>query len=144
MTMKKKTVAAWTLVAILATTFTARMSAQNRKGEVEPQYHSSIQVPRGVKKESELQKLARITREQAVQIAQGAAAGTVVESGLENEDQNLVYTVEVSNAGSTSEVIIDAGNGKVLAVQPDGDNESGDQNKGGDNDEDDDSESDSD
>jgi uncharacterized membrane protein YkoI len=137
MSMKKKTVAAWTLAAILAITFTARMSGQNRKGEVEPQYHSSIQVPRGVKKEAALQKLATITREQAVQIAQGAAAGTVVESALENEDQNLVYTVEVSNAGSTSEVIIDAGNGKVLAVQPDGDKD-----KDGDNDKDDDSDSD--
>ena len=142
MTMKKKTVAAWTLAAILATTFTARMSAQHRKGEAEPQYHSSIQVPRGVRKESELQKLAKITREQAVQIAQGAAPGTVVESDLENEDQNLVYTVEVSNAGSTSEVIIDAGDGKVLGVQPDGDDESGDKDRDGDNDKDDESDSD--
>jgi uncharacterized membrane protein YkoI len=140
--MKKTTIAAWTLAAILATTFTARMSAQNRKGEVEPQYHSSIQVPRGVKKESELQKLAGITREQAVQIAQGAAPGTVVESDLENEDQNLVYTVEVSNAGTISEVTIDAGNGKVLGVQPDGDDEAGDNDKVGDNDKDDDSDRD--
>jgi uncharacterized membrane protein YkoI len=141
MMMMKKTVAAWTLAVIVATTFTARMTAQNRKGEVEPQYQSSIQVPRGLKK-WELQKLARITREQAVQIAQGATTGTVVESALENEDQNLVYTVEVSNAGSTSEVIIDAGNGKVLAVQPDGDDESGDKDRDGDNDKDNDSDSD--
>ena len=140
--MMKKTVVAWTLAAILATTGAAHMSGQNRKGEAKPEYQSSIQVARGVKNEAALQKLAKITREQAVQIAQGAAAGTVVESALENEDQNLVYTVEVENAGSTSDVIIDAGNGKVLAVQADGADKDGDND--GDNDKDDDSESDSD
>jgi uncharacterized membrane protein YkoI len=40
---------------------------------------------------AEPQKLARITLEQAVQIAKGAASGTVVESEIENEHQNLVY-----------------------------------------------------
>lgn len=129
--VKKKAVAAWTLAAILATTGAAHMSAQSRKGEAKPQYQSSIQVARG-SNEAALQKLAKITLEQAVQIAQGATAGTAVEAALEDENQNLVYTVEVSNAGSTSEVIIDPVNGKVLAVQADGADEASDNDKDGD------------
>ncbi len=57
--------------------------------------------------------------------------GTVVESALENEDQNLVYTMEVENAGSTPEVIIDAGTGKVFALDVDGSDRTGDKDKEG-------------
>ena len=142
--MMKKTVAAWTLAATLATTGAAHMSAQNRKGEAKPQYQSSVQVARDLKNEAALQKLAKVTLEQAVQIAQSAVPGTAVEAALEDENQNLVYTVEVENAGSTSDVIIDAGNGKVLTVQAEGADKDGDNKKDGDNDKDDDNESDSD
>ena len=140
--MKKKTVAAWTLAAIMATTGAATLSAKNGKGEAKAEAkwkeRSSIQVAQKSTDEAALQKLAKMTLEQAIQIAQGAVPGAAIEAKLEDEDQNLVYTVEVSNAGSTSEVIIDAGNGKVLAVQADGADE------GRDGGEDDDKDGDSD
>lgn len=59
--------------------------------------------------------------EDAVRAAQGAAGGTVTESGIENEDGNVVYAVEVRSGNATSEVIVDAGTGKVLAVTADAD-----------------------
>src|SRR5260370_40328394 len=134
--MKKKTVAAWTLAGIMATVGAVHMSAQNRRGEAKPQYHSSIQVATDLKNEAALQKLAKVTLEQAIQIAQSAVPGTAVEGALEDEDQNLVYTVEMSNGSSTSDVIIDAGNGKVLAVQAEGADENGDKDGNDDNDND--------
>jgi uncharacterized membrane protein YkoI len=122
--MNKKTVAALTLATIMATTGAVTLSAKDGKGEEKaPQYHSSIQADKKLENEAALQKLAKITLEDAVRAAQGAAPGTITESGIENEDGNVVYTVEVRSGNSTSEVIVDAGNGKVLAVVADADSE---------------------
>jgi uncharacterized membrane protein YkoI len=127
----KKKLAALVLAVCVAIPGAAAMAANHRDGKSEPQYHSSIQVPRGLESEAALQKLAKISLEDAVRIAQGAAAGTVTESGIENEDQNLVYTVEVRNASSTSEVVVDAGNGRVLAVTAERDGKDGKDEKDG-------------
>ena len=119
--MSSKTIAAWCLAAVIATTGAASVFAHEREraNEEKVTYRSSVQVPAGVKKQSELRKLAKITKEEAVRAAQRAAAGTVHETKLENEEQNLVYTVEIANGKKTVEVIIDAGNGKVLATATD-------------------------
>jgi uncharacterized membrane protein YkoI len=129
--MKRLTVAAWT-VAALAVAGTSGVALAENEGEHEakPSYHASIQVPAKLENGTALQKLAKITREDAARIAQGSAPGTVVETKLENEDQNLVYTVEVSSGGKTSEVIVDAGNGKVLAVNADTDSENDEEQDG--------------
>jgi uncharacterized membrane protein YkoI len=122
--MKRLTVAAWTLAALaVAGTSSVALAENDSEQEAKPTYHASIQVPAKLESEAALQKLAKVTREDAARIAQGSAPGTVVETKLENEDQNLVYTVEISSGGKTSEVIVDAGNGKVLAVNPDTDGE---------------------
>ncbi len=128
--MKRNSISALTLAAVIATTGAATVFAGERKNESEEKaaYHSSIQVPANIEKQSELQKLAKITKEQAVRAATAAAPGTVSGAKLENEESNLVYTVEITNGNKTSEVIIDAGNATVLAVAADDDNEQNEEN----------------
>jgi uncharacterized membrane protein YkoI len=129
--MNKKTVAALALATVMTAAGAFTLSAhegkgeKGEKGEKAPQYHSSIQADKKLESESALQKLARITLEDAVRAAQGAAPGTVIESGIENEDGNVVYTVEMRSGKSTTEVVVDAGNGKVLATSADADDENG-------------------
>ena len=70
-----------------------------------------------------LAKLAKVTPEQARDAALKAVPGTVVDEDgaklpqLENQDGNVVYEVTIKAAHGKTEtgVIIDAGNGKVLA-----------------------------
>ena len=59
------------------------------------------------------QSLAKITPEQAKAAAEAAVGGKAKEMELENEDGNLVYDVEIGK----KEVIVDAGNGKVLYIE---------------------------
>ena len=65
-----------------------------------------------------LASLAKITAEEAkIKALTGQQDGTtVIEVELENEDSCLIYEVSLSNG---FEVNIDAGNGKVLQVEPD-------------------------
>ncbi len=69
---------------------------------------------------SQLQSLAKITPQQAKQAAETAVGGTAKSVKLENENGNLVYAVKI---GST-ELTIDAGNGKVLSSESRGQGES--------------------
>lgn len=59
---------------------------------------------------AKLQPLAKITAQQAQQAAQSAVGGQASKVELENEDGNLVYEVKIGQ----QEVIVDAGNGRVL------------------------------
>jgi uncharacterized membrane protein YkoI len=120
--MSKKQIAVWTLatavtLASAGTALIAKERGERGEGK-EPKVQSSIQVPKGQDDENEaaLAKLAKITLEEATRNAQGAVAGRVLEAKLENEDGNLVYTVEILSGQTTKEVIIDAGNGAVLGV----------------------------
>ena len=68
-----------------------------------------------------LQSLAKVTPQQAQQAAEASAKGTASSVKLENEDGNLVYAVAVSAPRNSvgngqNEVIVDAGNGKVLGT----------------------------
>ncbi|MEO6057454.1 MAG: PepSY domain-containing protein [Gemmatimonadales bacterium] len=65
-----------------------------------------------------LQPLARITAAQARSAALARVPGTVMGSVLESEDGNLVYDVKVKTESGEREVKVDAGNGKVLHVEP--------------------------
>jgi uncharacterized membrane protein YkoI len=67
-----------------------------------------------------LKSLARITPEQAQAAALAQVPGTVKKVELENEDGNVVYGVEVKTAHSESDVKVDAGDGRVLHVEQDG------------------------
>ena len=62
---------------------------------------------------AKLQKLAKITPQQAQQVAETAQKAKASSIKLENEDGNLIYSVAIAQ----QEVKVDAGNGKVLYVE---------------------------
>lgn len=85
-------------------------------------YTSSIQTEPSAedKADAALVALATVTPEQASAAALASQPGTVKEVDLSNEAGNVVYEVEVVDANGTEfEVIIDAGNAKVLASRAD-------------------------
>jgi uncharacterized membrane protein YkoI len=62
--------------------------------------------------------LARIDRAAAEKAALGAVPGEVKETELENENGFVVYGVEIQGKdGTLHEVVVDAGNGKILAQE---------------------------
>lgn len=70
--------------------------------------------------EADFPGLAMITPDQAVQNALAEIQGQVLKTGLEDENGFLVYGVEVVTPDKTiMEVKVDAGSGKVLAMEPD-------------------------
>jgi uncharacterized membrane protein YkoI len=70
--------------------------------------------------EADFPALAKLTSAQAVQKALAAVQGQILKTELENENGFLVYSVEVVTADKTiMEVKVDAGSGKVLAVDRD-------------------------
>ncbi|OLV19600.1 PepSY domain-containing protein [Deinococcus marmoris] len=91
---------------------------QTKNATQEPMIKGSILLPaeqKGVEmtdaqESAQYLKLAKITLDQARAAAQAAVPGTVTSIKLDEEDGYLVYEVEIG----TQEVIIDAGNGKVL------------------------------
>ncbi|MEH1850274.1 MAG: PepSY domain-containing protein [Nostoc sp.] len=62
---------------------------------------------------AKLQPLAKITAQQAQQAVEASVGGKTKSIKLENEDGNLVYTVEIGQ----QDVKVDAGNGKVLYTE---------------------------
>lgn len=88
----------------------------------EPSYQASIKVPEPEPKD--LAPLATITEGQAREAALKANPGTSVKAtALENENGNLVWSVQLSNG---MDVKVDAGNGQVLVTdKSDGDSEQG-------------------
>ena len=70
--------------------------------------------------EAEFPSLAKISMIQAAQKALASVQGNVLKVQLEDEDGFLVYGVEVvSTDNSIMDVKVDAGSGKVLAVEKD-------------------------
>jgi hypothetical protein len=66
----------------------------------------------------QLERLARIDRAAAEKAGLGAVPGDVKETELENENGFIVYGVEIQGKdGRLHEVVVDAGNGKVLAQE---------------------------
>lgn len=86
----------------------------NAQQNAQPRPKSSIQVPKGSeqkdKEERSLQPLARISAQQAAAAAEQQYGGKATGVELDNEDGNLVYSVEIGD----QEIKIDAGDGKVL------------------------------
>lgn len=89
---------------------TAQDNNEQGQDAGEPSYQASIKVPEPEPKD--LSTLAKVTEEQARQAALNANPGTTVKSaGLENENGNLAWGVELSNG---TDVKVDAGNASVL------------------------------
>jgi hypothetical protein len=81
----------------------------------EPKIKGSIAVHQA--KTVEFPKLAKISASQASRAANVQVPGSVLSVGLENEDGFLIYAVNVADEKSgIHEVLIDAGNGKVLSA----------------------------
>lgn len=121
---------------------TARSAGEKRE---EAPYRSSIQVPanddeeesetteeedagKGEERDDEresakdsayLKSLARITADQARIAAVASVTGTVRHVSLDNEDGNLVYSVEIETSAGMRDVKVDAGNGAVLHIEQD-------------------------
>jgi len=112
-------------------------------GAQEPSYTASITTAdNGSTGEADQSKaltaLAKVTADQARDAALGAVPGVAGAIELDNENGNVVYSVEVTNAaGARVDVKVDAGNAKVLAqdVEPgeaDGGSSAGDNGGAGD------------
>jgi uncharacterized membrane protein YkoI len=74
-------------------------------------------------KKTDLQKMAKVTPEEAKKIAMGGAPGTsIVKGGIETEDGCLVYSYHVKDASAKgqTEVFVDAGNGMILKKEHEG------------------------
>jgi hypothetical protein len=70
--------------------------------------------------EADFPSLAKISMDQAVQNALASVQGQVLKTELEDENSFLVYGVEVvSSDKSVVDVKVDAGTGKVLAMDRD-------------------------
>jgi uncharacterized membrane protein YkoI len=96
-------------------------SEANEAGESEDGEKGEEAEDRAEGAESErLKSLARITPEQARDAALAQVPGTVKKVELENEDGNVVYGVEIKTARGDSDVKVDAGDGRVLHVEHDG------------------------
>ena len=65
-------------------------------------------------------KLATITSSEASRISSVAISGYVIETKLEDENGYLVWKVEmIDGNGHETELMIDAGNGRLLAAEED-------------------------
>ncbi len=80
--------------------------AKERRGGKTGEANEEINTPR-------LFKLAKITKEQSKAIAAKNFKGKFGKVDLENEDGNLIWSVEIGK----KELAIDAGNGKILEVE---------------------------
>ena len=95
--------------------------AQSEGKAQSPAYQSSIRVPdqqSGERGEAgRLASLARIDASRASAAALAQVPGTALKVALENENGNLVYSVEIKTASNEiKDVKVDAGNGSVLHV----------------------------
>jgi len=94
-------------------------AAGAKEKEAESTVKASIR-PTGKPKKTELPALAKISFEDALSAARAAVSGAVIKAELEIENGNLMYSFDMVNAEKkVVEVEIDAGNGKVLAVDKD-------------------------
>jgi len=85
--------------------------------------------------ESEFPSMAKISMDQAVQKALASVQGQVLKTELEDENGFLVYGIEVVTADkAVMDVKVDAGSGKVLAMERDHRDDEEDHDVGEDND----------
>jgi len=75
---------------------------------------SSIQISDKASEEFE-NKEAKIGVEKVTQVINNKALGKIISVQLENKNGNLVYTAEVLKNNQITDIIVDAGNGKILA-----------------------------
>ncbi|CAN5492777.1 hypothetical protein BH10BDE1_BH10BDE1_23330 [soil metagenome] len=116
-------------------TLSSTMSWASKK-EVEPTVKGSISA-KGISK-ADYPKTAKISASDAGKTAASISGGNVLSVGLENEDGFLVYAVEVAGTPTGQhEILVDAGNGKILAdMRHSGDRKSDNDDEGDEHDDD--------
>ena len=72
---------------------------------------------------------AKITKQQAMVIAEKATGGKAIKAGVENEGGVVSYEVKIDLAGVRKEVLVDMQTGRVIKVSADEDNEAGAENE---------------
>lgn len=81
---------------------------------------SSVSVAVGLKGAA-LLKYAKVNFVQALNVALKAVPGNVLDGELQNEKGSLVYDFEIVDAkGNLFNVIVDAGNGKLMEAEKEG------------------------
>ena len=84
----------------------------------DPSYESSVKVGNNEGEGGEaanLSSLAKIDAAKAITAAQARVSGNVLKVSLDNENGNLVYSVEIKTASNeVKDVKVDAGSGNVL------------------------------
>ena len=108
----------------------------NDDNSKEMQIKSSIQISDDATEEIE-NSSAKIGVEDVSKIIKNKSLGKILSVKLENENGNLVYTAEVFKNNQITDIIVDAGDGKILASlvdkqdsndEKDGENEDDDEN----------------
>lgn len=114
--MKKQWIALIGSGAMIIGLATAGVGFAN--SEHEPRITGTIPVAEQA--EAAYPDMAKISLNQAMQDAVAAVPGRVLKAGLDDEDGFLVYGIEVVGQDQTvTDVKIDAGSGKVLALRKD-------------------------
>ncbi len=111
-----KSLIALSLVGTLAMA-DAESSNENSQ-DVNMNIKSSVQVSQNANEMQE-KKATKIGVSDAIQVVKNKFSGKIVGAKLENENGNLVYTVEVLKNNQINNVIVDAGNSKILASKVD-------------------------
>jgi uncharacterized membrane protein YkoI len=109
------------LVAILVAMFGVISSSLHATTQHSSSRHSSIlqgSITVHEDQEHMFPALAKLTIQDAIVAAQAEVPGQVLAIELEEEDGYLVYEVEtVEGPGAISEVLVDGGNGTVLQLE---------------------------
>jgi len=104
----------------------------NDDNQKEIQVQSSIQLKDNISELGE-KKAAKLGANKVANIVKAQFSGKVIDILLENINGNLVYQVDILNNNQTTNVYVDAGNGKILSSKVDkNDNESENDENGGD------------
>ena len=84
-------------------------------GQNEISVKSSIQVQQNANNNIAHENMATITLQEAALIAKKNSDGKIVSVNLEDINGNLVYTADVLKHNQITNLIIDAGNGRILS-----------------------------
>ncbi|MCL6643017.1 MAG: PepSY domain-containing protein [Candidatus Bipolaricaulota bacterium] len=104
-------------IALLAGVAFYYASAQNPTTPSQPRPPSITGSVKAPSRAAVLAGLAKLDLLKAIEIAKGQQAGTVIGAHLGERNSYVVYNVVILTAdGSSVLVVIDAGNGNVLAV----------------------------
>ena len=107
-----KSLVALSLVGTLAMADGDKESNDDNNKEI--QIKSSIQIKDNVSEEIE-NSSAKIGVEDVAQVIKNKSLGKILSVQLENKNGNLVYIAEVFKNNQITDIIVDAGDGKILA-----------------------------